>query len=363
MASNPMQKKVRNSFLLGMLVTLVFSILIGAIVYLLFFSKSAKIKTGRGDAVLAYTLNQNVASGQVITSDMLTEIELYENMIPANYVDNTQLENLKLQDENGNVIYTYDDGEQSVMYMKIDDGNKLYRTITGKADYVIVEVDDTGYFRTTKGGEKEYLTLKNVPVVAKVNLYKNTVLTKDIIAKSDQIVTNDVRVVEYNMLTLPIDLMAGDYVDIRITFPTGQDFVVVGKKQIKDIIGQTIIFEMSEEEILMMSSAIVESYIMTASNIYVVRYSEPGNQTKAINTYTPTTEVVSLIEADSNIVQTAKAKLEARFNADLRLGTMNSATENYSTENIQNIETKMQTQIESAKKARQEYLESLEGNM
>lgn len=63
---------------------------------------------------------------------------------------------------------------------------------------------------------------------------------------------------------------------------------------------------MSEADIVMLNSAIVESYIMKASNIYIAKYVEPGMQEKAANTYVPTAEVIRLIETDSNIVSTAK---------------------------------------------------------
>lgn len=358
MAANPMQKKVRNSFLLGMIVTLVICILIAVMVYFLFFSKDAKAKSDRGEEVVAYVLKQNVQSGQTITSDLLKEITVYSNMIPANYISSSQLNMMKLQDKEGNVLYTNSEGQ---MYMEIKDGNKLYKTITNKNDQVVVEIDDVGYYRTVKaGGEKEYIEFKNVPVIAKVNMYKNSILTIDTVSKSDQIITDDVRVVEYNMLTLPMDILVGDYIDIRLTFPNGQDFIVVPKKQIKAIRGNTITFNMAEEEILMVSSAIVESYIMPASNIYVARYVEPGLQQKAYNTYTPTAEVSKLIESDSNIVAKAKARLQERFNIDIRNTDMNTSRVQYSGEELENIEAGIQKQIQDAKDAREEYLQALE---
>lgn len=142
--------------------------------------------------------------------------------------------------------------------------------------------------------------------MAKVDLYKNTILTASTVTTEENTVTKDVRTMEYNMLTLPINLTIGDYVDIRITFPDGQDFIVIAKKEIKNIQGNTVTFDMSEADIVMLNSAIVESYIMKASNIYIAKYVEPGMQEKAANTYVPTAEVIRLIETDSNIVSTAK---------------------------------------------------------
>jgi SAF domain protein len=294
MAVNPMQKKARNSFLLGMIITLVVCAIIGVILYIAVIGPENKASKEKGTATKAYALNRDVKSGQEITADMLSTINTYSNLIPQNYIDSTIVANV---------------------------GN----------------------------GKK---------VIAKVDLYKNTILTASTVTTEENTVTKDVRTMEYNMLTLPINLTIGDYVDIRITFPDGQDFIVIAKKEIKNIQGNTVTFDMSEADIVMLNSAIVESYIMKASNIYIAKYVEPGMQEKAANTYVPTAEVIRLIETDSNIVATAKNELTSRFDANIR-NQMNSTVNQYSEQGLTNVEEGIQKQIEDAKKAREEYLSSL----
>ena len=294
MAVNPMQKKARNSFLLGMIITLIVCAIIGVILYIAVIGPENKASKEKGTATKAYALNRDVKSGQEITADMLSPINTYSNLIPQNYIDSTIL-------------------------TSVESGKK---------------------------------------VVAKVDLYKNTILTASTVTTEENTVTKDVRTMEYNMLTLPINLNIGDYVDIRITFPDGQDFIVIAKKEIKNIQGNTVTFDMSEADIVMLNSAIVESYIMKASNIYIAKYVEPGMQEKAANTYVPTAEVIRLIETDSNIVSTAKNELTSRFDANIR-NQMNSTVNQYSEQGLTNVEEGIQKQIEDAKKAREEYLSSL----
>ena len=43
---------------------------------------------------------------------------------------------------------------------------------------------------------------------------------------------DDLRKQEYNMLVLPSQLATGEYIDIRLALPTGQDYVVLGKKKV-----------------------------------------------------------------------------------------------------------------------------------
>lgn len=367
MAVNPMQKKARNSFLLGMVLTLMICAIIGVILYITVISPENKQKSERGEEIKAYVLNVDVKSGQEITSDMFKQIVVYKNIVPSNYIDSTKIDELALKDKDGNMLYTNSEGK---MYIE-QEGNTEYRYITTLKDKktveekekVLIEKDsENGKYYKTKlqNGEKEYIEFTNLPVVAKVDMNANTLLTKNLVVSQDLITTDDVRTMEYNMLTLPMDVEAGDYVDVRLTFPNGQDFIVVAKKEVKNIEENTVTFEMAEDEILMLNSAIVESYIMKASNIYIAKYVEPGMQEKAQNTYTPTTEVIKLIETDGNVLSQAKTELEARFNVDLR-NQMNGSQSEYSQNAITNIEEGIQQQIEDAKKAREKYLTELAG--
>lgn len=362
MVSNPMQKKARNSFLLGVVITLIICLIIGVLFYFLFISKNKQEKQKkeeeRGEEVTAYVLNADVKSGQVITSDLLTQMVVYENMVPQNYIDSLSISNMELQDKNGNMLYTNSEGK---LYI-VNSGNTDYVSVSTKTEdkgKVLIESDANGYYKTKKdGNSKEYIELMQVPVVAKIDMYKNSIVTSDSVAKSDEIVTNDLRYVEYNMLVLPTTISEGDYIDIRLTLPNGQDLIVVSKKEVKSILGNTVGLKLSEGEILMMESAIVEAYIMSASKLYAIQYVEPGMQQAATNTYTPTDAVKGLIERNSNIVPEAKKALTDRFNNDIRLWT-NTERNNYLTEQQENLEQGLQKEIENAKAAREAYLNGL----
>lgn len=295
MAINPMQKKARNSFLLGMLITFVICAVLVAAFYMLTILPEKKKEDTRGKEVTAYVLNRDIKSGEKVTADMFTPISTYQSMVPQNYINSANVASL--------------------------DENKA--------------------------------------LIAKIDMSKNTVVTTNSVVTEDQTVTNDIRTMEYNMFTLPINVDIGDFVDIRITFPNGQDYIIASKKEIKNIQGNTITFELPEQDILMLNSAIVESYIMTASNIYIAKYVEPGLQEKATNTYTPTAEVVKLIASDSNIVSSAKKELAEKFNTDLRNNDMNSSSSQYSENALTNVEAGLKQQIENAQKAREQYLTGL----
>ena len=110
-----------------------------------------------------------------------------------------------------------------------------------------------------------------------------------------------------------------------------------------------------------MNSAIVEAYIMTTSNLYIARYTEPGMQEASKPTYVPTQEVQNLIASDPNISSEARTTLTNRYISGLRDGYINTQLEQYAEERKLNLETKVLEQIESARTARENYLSGLSG--
>ncbi|MBQ6992481.1 MAG: hypothetical protein IJN50_06220 [Clostridia bacterium] len=355
MATNPMQRKTRNSFLLGMIITLLVCMIIGIVCYFLIATKNKKEEEEKGAEVIAYVLNQDVKSGDEITEGMFTPITVYANTVPSNYVDEAQISALKMQDEEGNTLYK---GDGDSFYM-IQSERSIYKTIDEEGTKVLIKKDEHGYYKLKRSNEeKEYIKLLEVPTVAKIDMYTNTVLTLDALSKSDEFLTDDVRMVEYNMITLPTTIDVDDYIDIRLTLPNGQDFIVISKAKVISIQDTTIGLYLSEEEILMMNSAMVEAYTMTASNFYAIQYVEAGNQTMAKTTYTPTEAVKNLIDYDPNIVATAREVLTNRFDPGVRT-YIDGSTGMYAMEAKTNIEAGFQEQIEKAKEARESYLQSI----
>ena len=83
MVSNPMQRKSRNAFLLGIIVTLIIA---GAVIALLLVQlkqKDDKIKAEQAAKINVYTLSTDVKAGQIITQDMFTLQSVNKNTVPS----------------------------------------------------------------------------------------------------------------------------------------------------------------------------------------------------------------------------------------------------------------------------------------
>ena len=308
MATNPMQKRARNAFLLGFFIMLIIAAIAGAAVYFLVLRNNVVTSEGEVKAYV-YALKQDVESGQEINENMVKEVVVSSDAAPKNALA------ARVQDTNGK---------------------------TKKQSFIVALENATGYTSCN----------------SKIDLKAGTIIGAAMVNKGEEL-SNDTRLVEYNMITLPTTLAKGDFIDIRFTMPSGQDYIVVSKKEIVDLKGNTISLYLNEGEILTLGCAIVESYIMSASNIYAIQYIEPGMQEKAIPTYPVNAEVFSLITSNSNIENLNNVL--ANYQVDLRNNNVNANISEYSDERLENIQEGIEEQKINAQKARSEYLSSLAG--
>lgn len=293
MAMNPMQKKARMSFLLGMFLTLIITGLV--IVFLIFQLGKAKQEQETTVYNDVYVVSKSISSGgKVIDSVKLKKVE--STNVPSNAV-----------------------------------------TAINSATY-ITDIATT-----------------------KIELEIGTVLTTDMINQEGQAESSDIRLQEYNMVILPTHLLEGDYIDIRLRLPSGEDYIVLSKKFVEETDATTIWIKVSEDEILTMSNAIVEAYIMKGSLLYATTYSDAGMQTKATPTYVAKSSVIELMNADPNITATAKNALVARYTESLRnqRNVINQAIGGYSDNALSNVESNLEEEIQKQQTARQEYIDSL----
>lgn len=129
-------------------------------------------------------------------------------------------------------------------------------------------------------------------------------------------ITDDMRLHKYTFIKLTERMKKGDYVDIRISFPNGADFVLLSKKQIQDISiplenaeENALWLYVTEEEILRLSSAVVDAFLDDGCSVYAVQYIK-DEQKAAIMNYKVNDVVAQLIADDPNIVKKAENVLE-----------------------------------------------------
>ena len=118
-----------------------------------------------------------------------------------------------------------------------------------------------------------------VGLTAKYNIAAKVPITGNMV--SDEVVAADVRDVEINTVLMPSDLDEGDTVDIRLMYPNGTDYIVLAQKTIDKIYDTTFWLKLSEDEIQLLDSAIVDSYLNSGSKLYALRYADSDAQVKS----------------------------------------------------------------------------------
>lgn len=406
MASNPIQKKVRNAGLIGAAITLLIMSVVVAFLLLQLNNIKKEQKEIEASYRTIYKLNQNVESGQIITEDMFELTTAQIQHIPSNATSTIEtFINYSLTDSEGNKVYSDEAGtyllkdcdymeiykEGSKYYTYLNNGQKeevtgiretelytdtfgtfLERETASKTRLYKEELTEEYYVlkltKTTNGvtREKEYVKILGTPLIAKIDMNQNTILTLEMLSLG-RLVTDDMRKQEYNAVILPVDLTTGDYVDIRVQLPTGQDFIVVSKKMVEIPVidgmesEDTIWLELSEDEILSMSCAIVEAYRINGSKIYATKYTDPGMQEAATPTYPLSAETVTLIQSDPNVTASAQRSLKERYTeAMISIRNNNINNELQKQDNSEtNVPSKMNESIVKTQEERKKYLQSL----
>ena len=85
---------------------------------------------------------------------------------------------------------------------------------------------------------------------------------------------------ECNKLVMNSNLIANDYVDVKIVFPNAEDYTVLSKKPIKNVDQETgnCFFWLTEDEILLLTSAMLDAEQIQGTKIYTTKYIRPTLQ-------------------------------------------------------------------------------------
>ncbi len=113
--------------------------------------------------------------------------------------------------------------------------------------------------------------------------------------------------IEISALHTPKLMEVGDRVNIRIQFPTGQDYRLIANKELIDVDTEMEIFyiDLNEEEILNFSSGLVDETIYPGTRLYMTKYLPPDGEDQAESIYpmNPNVEEMGIVKANSHAVE------------------------------------------------------------
>lgn len=253
MAMNPMQRKTRNAFLLGFIAALIVGGIGIALLFMQLKNKNAEIDKIRAE------MNVAMSNVYVISKDVREDepVEVQMKSIPTEYVPSKAVTSVN--------NYMDDDGE---------------------------------------------LVMKS-----KVALTKGTIITEDMVENNDE--TKSYRMVEYSMISLPSLLQEGDLIDIRLAFPDGGNYVVLSKIEVESCTATTIWLKITENEMLRLDEAALESYIIDGTKLYATQYVDAA-QHDLYTTYVPSELVANIIKVNSTAEEIKQLEDDINQFADVR---------------------------------------------
>lgn len=144
----------------------------------------------------------------------------------------------------------------------------------------------------------------------KIGLQEGTVLTvEDIVADPPEVTE---RYYDIILDELPVGLQAGDFIDIRILFPFGEDFIAMSKKQVLEINAGVLKLVVDEKELMVYNSMLLDKALYPAAKIYAIEYIDAGYQTHAEIFYPVQKNLAEITTMDPNILEEVKQEMLLR---------------------------------------------------
>lgn len=180
---------------------------------------------------------------------------------------------------------------------------------------------------------EDMVTTQSIPISLKndtfatheeiVGLYSKIAITPGTPITQDMVMTEDLldssREVDITGNRWPIGLKVGDFVDLRITYPRGEDYIVLSHKRVLDIVDQTLKVHMTEEEQNLYQSALVDFYLSRdyGTDLYLTKYIEPGIQEPAKVFYSVPANIAASLQYNPNIVDQAQVAVTGALRASI----------------------------------------------
>ena len=155
-------------------------------------------------------------------------------------------------------------------------------------------------FLKKNNNEKQYIA--RITELENLLAQKTESEKENTIEETAPIKAEKIRETEYAFISLPSNISEGDYVDIRIRYIEGSDYIVASHKKIIAIDRErgSVIIPVTEEELLLLDSAETDRTLYTGTKIYVTKYSNIDENISVVN-YSPSLNIKNLIKTNPNI--------------------------------------------------------------
>ncbi len=314
MAINPIERRTRNSLITGLLIGGVIAIIVGAISFMQITKLNGEIKKEKGKIKQVYVAARDIKANNEVKPEDLT----MEGVVTSLQTDKIVTPDSLTATSGGSVASLLEkQGDKLVA----NAGKKEFAsTITPGGDSSSSSSTNSSSSSSLNSSSSSSESKADKIIIATIDIPKGTIITEKMLTLKSEAATDSnnmnstYRIVEYSMIMLPTELQKGDTIDIRISYPNGQDFVVAAKKVVEKTDSTSIWLKLKEDELLKMNSAIIESYSVEGAKLYAVNYTQPGIQAAANANYPVSDKVYQLLTYDPNIVEAIQQQYKNAVN-------------------------------------------------
>ena len=137
-----------------------------------------------------------------------------------------------------------------------------------------------------------------------IDIEAGKLLTTNLV--EDMKIDDDSRYLDIVCDETPMGIEVGDYVDVRISFTLGQDFIALTHKRVAAMSDNALKIVVNQKDIQVYQSMIVDKAIYSGTKIYAIQYVEGGVQNKAKNYYPIRIEDLTTLIQDPNVKSSLK---------------------------------------------------------
>lgn len=328
MAVNPMQRRIRNSIIIGVVIGLVVAAIVAGVLVLQINKLNDQIKLEESKKVGVFVTNKDIAANNEITAIDITNVQInttlsHDKVVGMDHINGTTPLTKPTTSGYTKVVpskskKTGYETSVNAKTVKLSTNSIVTTNTNNNVDQNATTSNETNVANSTNNANNSNNTSnassqnntsadsgKN-KIYAKVAIPAGTIITKDMVSEvkadeSNKATFNSLRLVEVDTVVLPSELKDGDTVDIRISYPNGMDEIVIAKKVIEKADATTAWMKLDEAEILTLSSATVESMLTEGTKLYALNLTDPGLQNKLMANYRVNDAVAKLIKANQNL--------------------------------------------------------------
>ena len=174
---------------------------------------------------------------------------------------------------------------------------------------VITEDNVLWEIRYSDVPQEEFITQESFGMAVNFDVKEGTCLTREMLSGS----YGACREVFVSEVDIPSFIQTGDRVDIRIRYGNAEDYTVLADKILVSCTpSEGMVMELSEEEILFLSSAVADKINYADTTLYAVKYPEYVQQETGNVTYIANREILKLLDREKTQGE-SRAALEERL--------------------------------------------------